>query len=516
MNEDLQTAPLKLLLNLQMIADVMDDQFWEYEICLPGEKPSLRCCRLYFGQQELQEDVLYLVHGAMAEQFPGDRFSFVTNGETGGRAPHISRVNREFVQMCNLVMDVFQRHHDFETSLSGVVAGSGSLTQLCRIASDFFHNPVYIHDNMFTILAVSHHVDGMLQFEYNEKRSRGHIPLWLINEFKYDESYNATLSLRQASIWGNDQYPYNIRSLFVNLWDGDQYRGRVLINEIGSSLQPGQFRSAEYLARVIVLLLKQQEQRQDHQYRSFQQTLLTMINGEKVPERELHTMLTILDWDENDRYLCIKLQNQDPGISIRSDGALNSVLASILRGCVTFWYHRQLCILVNLTQNTMDPRNIRTQLAPHIRDSCMYGGISSPVEGILAIGQGFRQADIVLEFITNTDSSNWLVSFSDCVLQYLCDCGSRELPARMLVHPALLELMACDSDTGTRYFETLQTYLLCERNIPKTSAELIIHRTTLTYRLSRIQEITKLNLEDRNLRLHLQLSFYILEHGSGI
>ena len=61
------------------------------------------------------------------------------------------------------------------------------------------------------------------------------------------------------------------------------------------------------------------------------------------------------------------------------------------------------------------------------------------------------------------------------------------------------------------YFDTLKTYLLHERDIPKTSEALIIHRTTLLYRLKKIQSQWNLNLEDPWQRLYLMLSLWILE-----
>ena len=48
-------------------------------------------------------------------------------------------------------------------------------------------------------------------------------------------------------------------------------------------------------------------------------------------------------------------------------------------------------------------------------------------------------------------------------------------------------------------------------SIPATAAELIIHRTTLTYRLGKIAELTRLNLDNPDLRLYLLLSFQLLD-----
>lgn len=500
-----------MLLNLQMILDPMDELLWEYTSSNPGDTPTLRGCLVYCGQTELSADILYLFPQEWGKDFPADRYSYITTGFLEGDAPHIRNVKKDFPDVLNLVMSTFQRYRDFESSLNGILNSGGNLTDLCRAASDFFHNPVYIHDDLFSVLAVSHRVEGMLDFEYNEQSGKVHIPLWLINEFKFDSSYRRTLTLHQAGIWGNDQYPFNMRSLFVNLWDGEQYCGRVLINEIRTPLQPGQFRAAEYFGRYALMLLLHLEQSQNP-HRNFEETLVSLISGAEIDNRDLHTMLSILDWSDRDSYMCLILQEQDPGTSIRSAGALNSWLTPEPNGSVSFHYQQQLCIVINIAKCDLDPRMIRKHLAPLIRDSCMYGGISNPVKGILSLRTGFVQASIALNYIMKEDSSSWITSFSSCALSYIRECAGREFPAVMLVHPAIQDLREHDRLSGTQYYETLRAYLFCERNIPQTSNTLIIHRTTLTYRLGKIAELTNLNLEDPNLRLYLLLSFHILDH----
>lgn len=504
---------LSVKLNLQMIADAMDELCWDYSAYLPGERPSLSGCLLYCGQKDLKTDTLYLIPEGEEAGFPTDRYCYATTGNLRGSAPHIRNVRCPFARMLNLVITVFQRYRDFERDLSNVISSGGSLVQLCRVGSKFLGNPVYIHDNLFAVLAESSHVDGMLEFEYNEKSKKMYIPLWLINEFKFDDSYRKTLSLHQASIWGVDQYPHTMRSLFVNLWDGERYLGRMLVNEVGTPLQPGHFRVAEFLAQFVIAWMRGQELGMQNGNHNFEETFIEIMTTGEADERDLQTILGILDWDSTDQFLCLKLQSQNMGNAVRVDSVLNSRLASMLSGCVSFPHQQQVCVVVNMTQSKMDAGTLRLQLAPLVRDSCMYAGISNPVKGIRALYHGFMQADIAMEYITKVDSSDWLVTFASCALSYIRQSACVKLSAQMVAHPVLHQLLEHDAASGTQYYATLRTYLECERNIPMTASVLIIHRTTLTYRLGKIQELTRLNLDDPNLRLYLLLSYQLLERG---
>jgi DNA-binding PucR family transcriptional regulator len=141
----------------------------------------------------------------------------------------------------------------------------------------------------------------------------------------------------------------------------------------------------------------------------------------------------------------------------------------------------------------------------------MYAGISSPVEGIRSLSQAARQSSIALDTAFDRRDGQWVLSFSDCALDYLLHSIRTDLAPRHLIAPEWLALLEHDRKSGTQYFQTLKTFLLMERDIPKTARTLIIHRTTLLYRLDRILELTGLNLDDPDRRLYLLLSLRLME-----
>lgn len=500
-----------MLLNIQMIADPLSEMLWNFALETTDDSTVLRCCQIFCGQSPLQPDVLYLIPEGAGDSFPVDTFRYVAYDDLRGRAPHIRSLRRPLSEVMNEIVAIFQRYHDFESLLNQIVTGGGNLVDLCRAGSAFFQNPVYIHDNMFSVIALSSKVEGMLQFEYNERTGKLYVPLWLIDEFKYDENYQKTLEYHTAAIWDNEQYPYTMRSLYVNLYNGNTYCGRLLINEIGTLLLPGQFRAAEYLAQYAVKIIQHDAVDSDHRYWGLEDTFIDLLSGVPVDNRDLQTTLNILNWNSVDSYLCIKIRNQSEALSVRSDTALNYTLSSQIHGSFSFTYQKMLCIVVNQSGPGTDPNTLRSILAPLVRDSCMYVGISNPVDGIHAIHIGFRQADIALQYIIDENSSQWIVPFRECALHYIRSRSTTEIPAEMLADNSLLAILRYDKKNDTQYYSTLRSYLTNERNIPKTAAALIIHRTTLTYRLQKINELFSLNLDDTYQRLYLLMSFFLLD-----
>lgn len=76
---------------------------------------------------------------------------------------------------------------------------------------------------------------------------------------------------------------------------------------------------------------------------------------------------------------------------------------------------------------------------------------------------------------------------------------------------ALHVLKDYDSKNNTELYKTLKIYLKLERNALQTAKALFIHRSSLFYRIERITQLTKINLDDPKERLILQLSYCLME-----
>jgi len=79
-----------------------------------------------------------------------------------------------------------------------------------------------------------------------------------------------------------------------------------------------------------------------------------------------------------------------------------------------------------------------------------------------------------------------------------------------LIHPAIRLLQEYDAQNHTELEKTLRVYLQSERNYADTARALNVHRNSLLYRVERICDLTKVNLDDSDTRLHLLLSFAVL------
>lgn len=182
-----------------------------------------------------------------------------------------------------------------------------------------------------------------------------------------------------------------------------------------------------------------------------------------------------------------------------------------LTGHTSFFFENDLCLLVNLRVSHNSFHELRGIMASHVRESYLFCGISNPFRGIRNLAEGLVQTEIALQFISANGNTAWIMDFADCVIPYIQHEIKRSMKPELVAAPDLLRLREFDRENGTEYYRTLRAYLLHERSIPETSEALIIHRTTLSYRLKKLKDLMTANLDNEDVRLYLLFSFRLLE-----
>ena len=503
-------VPRLIKLNTRIIADELTDLGWDIKVCSAEDPAEFMNYTVFDDQASLSHDMVYYLPAGKAGSFPVHKYAFISLEDIAGDAPHICVSGRTEIQVVNALNDMFRKYRIFRDNLNEVLVNDGSLTDLCRVGMDFFGNPLYIHDNMFCILALPQYVAGMREFEVDKTTGKSYIPLWLVNDFKFDEEYQRTLTTHKAEMWGNEQYPRDFRCMYVNIWDGSYYMGRLIIEEMWTPIKPGQMKTAECFALYARAVMLRNLNFEESYVAAFEDAFARMLNGEPVDDSVCSRLMNTMGWQDSDSYICVKTISQDPALAVKSDNSLRSKYAEIIKSFFSFYYDNECCLLVNLTKSGLSSTDLERLLAPFIRESYMYAGMSNSFRDIRYAPQGFKQVDHVLAQMSK-DPGKWINSFSRCVLDYMIKGVSKELSLSMIVDPKLLDIIAHDKKNHSLLYETLRTYLENERDISRTAELLSVHRTTIIYRLGRIERFFNLDLDDPDKRLYLLICFKMLD-----
>lgn len=511
-----------LRLNLQMLVDGCSDSLLECSFHnRQNDKAKLTGAMLYYGQSNLREEYVYLGSAETFRRHPIDNqdIDLISIGNPGKWYENMANPMLVFpepldlARLLNLTTRIFYRYAAFDLQLHKAL-NNGGLSELASAALDFFQNPLFVHDENWIMLCRPQYVSGMTDVDVDERTGIAMFKMGLINQFKNDQDYIKTLSVRGASLWIKNSRPYYTpyRVLFVNLFDeGGNYKGRICINEINSPIQPSQFRMLEYFSVFVGRAIARSQISGKNEWTSFETFLRKYLRGSPPPRESALRLIGLNKWQEHDAYLCAKVRVTERDIAVNCvDNAVRTISLLFSRCCV-FFDAGFIWIVENLSAEELSAGDFCSQLQ-HFAESGMFlAGVSGVFHNFFRIQSGFTQASIALEYGQKRAPHQCIFSFPKQVNSFLVSCAAEKASAADLCHERLLDLMASDAEKGTEYFKTLRVYLENERNLTETAQALHVHRSTLQYRIDKIHELLDLSLDDADLRLYLLNCFRMLE-----
>jgi DNA-binding PucR family transcriptional regulator len=148
----------------------------------------------------------------------------------------------------------------------------------------------------------------------------------------------------------------------------------------------------------------------------------------------------------------------------------------------------------------------------------LYQAVSQEIGPAGAIGVGGRCTDLddfprslqqslkALEIRRTSQQPYGVTGFDQLGLYRILGTGRGSEDVTEFVHQWIGQLIDYDRRRHTSLVETLSQYFECGGNYDHAAQVLLIHRSTLRYRLRRIREVTGLDLADVDCRLNLHVA----------
>ena len=508
-------VPFKL--NMNILNDCFSDLFADTFLHAPDEAAFLEDVRLYAPDRPLASRYAYVIRAEdLRPLLPAsDHICFIVAGEMDPQAAFGScyalciRGEADVLRILACAQDIFEKYRDWNSQLHSVLDMDNPLDAMLQASRDIFHNPIFVHDVGFNILAYSHRVPGMLVWDQDPRTGNNIVPLSLINDFKVEPAYLQTLSTTEPSLYPPEQRGYPI--LYMNIWKDGRYEGRICVDELETPIRPGHYLAIEHLAKLIIRSLGNNRLMHFNLANSITEFFCSFLSGAVRDPVQILKLLQLLNWKRYDSYLCLRLDARQQDIRMMSSAAALGHIESQVPNSHAFIYQEGISVIVNLTYSQSRVSDVLSSLAILLRDGLMKMGTSTEIRDFHLIPQGHEQAVTALNLGLQSPSTNWCYRFDDYFLEFLHMKAAEVLPPQLLCSQKLIDLRNYDRANRTDLYNTLRIYLELERNVLQTAKKLFIHRSTLFYRLERIGRIADVDLDDAHTRLVLRLSFYFLE-----
>lgn len=149
--------------------------------------------------------------------------------------------------------------------------------------------------------------------------------------------------------------------------------------------------------------------------------------------------------------------------------------------------------------------SIRRIVSTKIQSLTVSIGIGEPCSDLKDFKKVIFQAQKALETSKGCGNINCVTKYKELGIYRLFLQVNSHSEIKNLYDETLLKLKEYDDKNSTNLIETLIVYIEQNRNLGKTAEVLFIHRNTMKYRISRIEEILECNLKDDKTAFNIRL-----------
>lgn len=436
---------------------------------------------------------------------------FMCIGSSCGSFISKSSIVFEFVKetnaflLFNTIQRVFDFYNQWEEKLEEL-SKEGNVQEMLDISFRIFRNPLILSSSDYFIIAYSSIIDSKSElsglvdpdaiFEYNK-------------EYRDDvENHNYK---KKVGAFCTSGYITGSKSLCVNLFDQDKYAYRLTMVEELVRFAPFEGAVLERLAEFVqIALSKQLYVQADMGYRLDRILSEILANG-NAEEEVMNSWFGEFGWRPEHKYFCITLKLAALDLEDMTVRFICSHIEKLLPNACAFPYGNYITIFVNLNRFGGDIEDAISNIVYFLRDSFLKAGISNVFHGFDSLIHYYRQSVIALEVGNQKSPFKWIHRFDDIALDYLLDQCRGELPEHLVCSRKIMGLKEYDEQHNTDYYNTLHVYVKNHLNAVQTAKLLFIHRSTFLYRMEKIKELLRLNLDDYDTLLYVMITFKIME-----
>lgn len=476
-------------------------------------------------REDLESDVLYV---AEARRLPvrwksGNHVALVIVGLVDSsyfaqsKVEYICVDDNSLANVMNSILRIFQKYSVLDEQLKQQVIRGNTTEALCNTISKFLDNPMVVFDSAMRLQYTSPDAVDLLDWELDAYSGLYVLPTEFINQLGMVYTESAENSIAGASLVRDDRLDY---SLICTMNGKNPYI--IAVFEVRSPLTRGTLELISYINEYLLMAFEADLQKKPSSG-GLAPFIVSMLNGNKFSTEDMENHLSSVGWKAKDNCCCIVMRTLKEKHNIKYINSFCLKLENLFPACAAFPYQEWAVAIVNLERSKCNVYDIPHSIATLLRDGLLNAGISFEYWNFDTTPIYYRQACNAYEFGKIYSPTNWCYIFEDYVLYHFMHYGSSRIPPRHLCHPALVHLYLYDQENKTELLRTLETYVNNNCNAVTAANALYIHRNTFYQRLSRIQELVNLDLENDRVRLYLQLSsclinmyYYELDNGYAL
>jgi len=232
-----------------------------------------------------------------------------------------------------------------------------------------------------------------------------------------------------------------------------------------------------------------------------------ILTGNHHSENELRKVINYVDITFPDKFFILVLKSRYDNRNRYELTFLRKKIISLVKNTICIIHQNNIVMLANDNSSRQFSGQGLFEIENWLRDSKMVAGISDDCCDIKQIRKSYQEALTAIDLGLKLEKERLIFLYDRYRFAHLMDVIANLENSEALGHPALDKLQLYDQKKGANLVETLYCYIKNGRSQAKTAKELHLHRSSLQYRLTKMEEVMDVQLDHYQTFLHLQLTY---------
>lgn len=444
-----------------------------------------------FGQSSLSGSFIFQNHTPPQNITPSADYLVIQND-------NIAEIMAE-------IQEVFRTFREWELQMFQLLNSHASLKQIAATALPFLYNPICMDTaSLLTVFGVERNKPENLRILFDTDEGKYESDE-LFEAFRIDPVYKQSVEMIEPAIFPADILGYRI--LYYNIRVNGIYVTRLMSLEFDRGIKDSDFAIIKILASFIKEGMRNEKIDLNQHPRHFEANIRQLLQGLQPDHGILEAVLEQYNWKIHDRYFCIYIPGTQYDEGLETTTTLANRLERNYAGSAVMKQDNALLLIINLSIINKSRDDVLSRLIYDIRECLLICGVGLEFHDITTIASYYRQAQQAYFLGVKHDPSIWLHRYEAYALASMMEKITEDNSAESYIPEGLRKLIAYDKCHGTAFTRSLRVYLENNMHVTASTRELFLQRATFIYHLKRIQEISGLNLNNKEERLYLQIVF---------
>ena len=408
-------------------------------------------------------------------------------------------------QICN---DIF-KYQAWEQRLSDSIQNHETLSDFLTIAYQMFHNPMWIVDDSSCLIA-------------STKEDTCDDPVWIEMLRNGYISMDGSSYIERMSV-GNQlaesRTPVlikvsGLRYLFLSAPIFVQNKKVAMLNIFASSvpIHQSHIDIATFLTNMLelsFLRLQTEKKSEEHSYTKFFRYLLGDSN---VDEYLLQSKLQELSWKPKKFSALVVIPCQHIPFTDQEITRLSEQLAVALSNTVTIPYQNNIVCFLNSHRDPPLTTNRRKALSIFLEKYQLNAINGRTFEDLIHTKKEYMLINQSIAAALSNSNNERIYECPSYSFLNIQNILKEHDSLETFCYIGYIQLLNYDRENSTSFTETLYIYLTNNLSPGNTAKKLFIHRSTLDYRLKKIEQIAGIHLNSSEDIFIMNLSFRLMDY----